>query len=397
MGIASSGAPQGRGSHAVGVAVKRFLPRRRRASSQLPTDLVTAIGICLRSRNRSGTMDARGPIAYRKNERSRVSDTRVWSILQEKGVWTMVAEKVYAQPQRGHVSLGGPLRALLFFVPLVACGLALFLAMRPMTETKAIAAVVTLVVIAIVWGIAVSGVRVAAQWERGVVLRLGKFLTIRGPGILYIIPFIDNIRFVDLRLLTLNIPSQQVITKDNVPAAIDGVLFYLVSDPEKAVIEIQDYAFAIAQYAQATLRDVVGGLSLDELLSEREQIQRQIAEIVEQRISNWGLHMDSIRLQDIEMPEDLKRIMSRQASAEREKRATITKAEGDKIAAVNLAGAAAIMEQTPGAMKLRTLQTIDGLGAGPSNTVIMFPIELTETVKKLVESLPQKKGDTSER
>jgi regulator of protease activity HflC (stomatin/prohibitin superfamily) len=194
-------------------------------------------------------------------------------------------------------------------VPLVACGLAIFLAMRPMTETKAIAAVVTLVVIAIVWGIAVSGVRVAAQWERGVVLRLGKFLTIRGPGILYIIPFIDNIRFVDLRLLTLNIPSQQVITKDNVPAAIDGVLFYLVSDPEKAVIEIQDYAFAIAQYAQATLRDVVGGLSLDELLSEREQIQRQIAEIVEQRISNWGLHMDSIRLQDIEMPEDLKRIM----------------------------------------------------------------------------------------
>jgi regulator of protease activity HflC (stomatin/prohibitin superfamily) len=306
----------------------------------------------------------------------------------------MVAEKVYAQPQRGHVSLGGPLRALLFFVPLVACGLVLFLAMRPMTETKVIAAVVTGVVFAIVWGIVVSGVRVAAQWERGVMLRLGKFLTIRGPGILYVIPFIDNIRFVDLRLLTLNIPSQQVITKDNVPAAIDGVQFYLVADPEKAVIEIQDYAFAIAQYAQATLRDVVGGLSLDELLSEREQIQQQIAEIVEQRISNWGLHMDSIRLQDIEMPEDLKRIMSRQASAEREKRATITKAEGDKIAAVNLAGAAAIMEQTPGAMKLRTLQTIDGLGAGPSNTVIMFPIELTETVKKLVESLPQKKGDT---
>ena len=183
-----------------------------------------------------------------------------------------------------------------------------------------------------------------------------------------------------------------MITKDNVPAAIDGVLFFLVANPEKAVIDIQDYAFAIAQYAQATLRDVVGGLSLDELLSEREQIQQRIAEVVEQRISNWGLHLDSIRLQDIEMPEDLKRIMSRQASAEREKRATITKAEGDKIAAVNLAAAAAIMEQTPGAMKLRTLQTIDGLGAGPSNTVIMFPIELTETVKRLVESLP-KNGD----
>ena len=284
------------------------------------------------------------------------------------------------------------MRALLFLVPIIILGLVLVLALRPMTEMKVIAAVIIEVVFAILWGILVSGLRVAAQWERGVVLRLGKFLTIRGPGMLYIIPFIDNVRFVDLRLLTLNIPSQQVITKDNVPAAIDGVLFFLVANPEKAVIDIQDYAFAIAQYAQATLRDVVGGLSLDELLSEREQIQQRIAEIVEQRISNWGLHLDSIRLQDIEMPEDLKRIMSRQASAEREKRATITKAEGDKVAAVNLAAAAAIMEQTPGAMKLRTLQTIDGLGAGPSNTVIMFPIELTETVKRLVESLPQKNG-----
>jgi regulator of protease activity HflC (stomatin/prohibitin superfamily) len=302
----------------------------------------------------------------------------------------MPTEKVYAQPQRGHVSLGGALRTLLFVVPVILLGLALFLAIRPTTEVGVIVAVLPEVVFAVLWGIFVSGVRVAAQWERGVVLRLGKFRTVRGPGILYIIPFIDNVRFVDLRLLTLNIPSQQVITKDNVPAAIDGVLFFLVADPEKAVIAIQDYAFAIAQYAQATLRDVVGGLSLDELLSERDQIQQRIAEIVEQRISHWGLHMDSIRLQDIEMPEDLKRIMSRQAAAEREKRATITKAEGDKIAAVNLAAAAAIMEQTPGAMKLRTLQTIDGLGAGPSNTVVMFPVELTETMKKLVESLPQK-------
>jgi len=191
-------------------------------------------------------------------------------------------------------------------------------------------------------------------------------------------------------LLTLNIPSQQVITKDNVPAAIDGVLYFLVADPEKAVIRIQDFAFAIAQYAQATLRDVVGGLSLDELLSERDQIQRRIAEVVEQHIRDWGLHLDSIRLQDIEMPEDLKRIMSRQASAEREKRATITKAEGDKIAATNLAAAAAVMEQTHGAMKLRTLQTIDGLGAGPANTVIMFPVELTDVVERIVTSVSNK-------
>ena len=303
-----------------------------------------------------------------------------------------LAQKVYAEPQRGHVHLGGPLRKILIIIPVVLLGLVLFLG----TDVEKNTAIVIWVVVAIFWGIFVHGIRVAAQWERGVVLRLGRFQSVKGPGILYIIPFIDNVRFVDLRLLTLNIPSQQAITKDNVPAAIDGVLFFYVADAEKAVILIQDFAFAIAQLAQATLRDVVGGLSLDELLSEREQIQKRIADVVEERIRDWGLHLDSIRLQDIEMPEDLKRIMSRQASAEREKRATITKAEGDKIAASNLAAAAAIMEQTTGAMKLRTLQTIDSLGAGPANTVIMFPVELTEAVRNIVQSVSKKSNDTAE-
>jgi regulator of protease activity HflC (stomatin/prohibitin superfamily) len=233
----------------------------------------------------------------------------------------------------------------------------------------------------------VSGVRVAAQWERGVMLRLGKFCGVRGPGIVYVVPFIDNITFVDTRLLTLNIPSQQVITKDNVPAAVDGVLYYLVREAEQAVLTVQNYRFAVAQYAQATLRDVVGALTLDELLSEREQIQQRVAEVVEERIKSWGLHLDSIRLQDIEMPEDLKRIMSRQASAEREKRANITKSEGDKIAASNLAEAARIMATTSGAMKLRTLQTIDGLGTGQSNTVVMFPIELVESLDRFTDTV----------
>jgi regulator of protease activity HflC (stomatin/prohibitin superfamily) len=299
----------------------------------------------------------------------------------------MNTERVYAEHRQGHVSLGGSLRAFLFFIPVIVLAAILYSRLWPGSDMAKVEAVVIEVILAVAWGIFVSGIRVAAQWERGVVLRLGKFQSIRGPGVLYIIPFIENVRFVDLRLLTLNIPSQQVITKDNVPAAIDGVLYFLVSDAAKAVIQIQDYAFAIAQYAQATLRDIVGGLSLDELLSEREQIQTRIAQIVEEHIREWGLHIDSIRLQDIEMPEDLKRIMSRQASAEREKRATITKAEGDKIAATNLAAAAAIMEHTPGAMRLRTLQTIDSLGAGPANTVVMFPIELTDAVKGLVKPL----------
>jgi len=302
----------------------------------------------------------------------------------------MQTEKLYVEPQRGHLSLGRALRAILFLIPVLVVGLALFSTFGRGPDRQRIVGLAILIVFAVLWAIVISGIRIAAQWERGVVLRLGKFRSVRGPGIMYIIPFIDNVRFVDLRLLTLNIPSQQVITKDNVPAAIDGVLYFLVADPEKAVIRIQDFAFAIAQYAQATLRDVVGGLSLDELLSERDQIQRRIAEVVEQHIRDWGLHLDSIRLQDIEMPEDLKRIMSRQASAEREKRATITKAEGDKIAATNLAAAAAVMEQTHGAMKLRTLQTIDGLGAGPANTVIMFPVELTDVVERIVTSVSNK-------
>jgi regulator of protease activity HflC (stomatin/prohibitin superfamily) len=303
----------------------------------------------------------------------------------------MDAHKAYAEPQRGHVSLGRALRVLLFWVPVVILGLVLFWSLGRGTDAQKLVGGAALVVFAILWGILVSGIRIAAQWERGVVLRLGKFRSIKGPGLMYIVPFVDSVRFVDLRLLTLNIPSQQVITKDNVPAAIDGVLFFLVADAEKAVILVQDFAFAIAQYAQATLRDVVGGLSLDELLTEREQIQKRIAEVVEEHIRGWGLHIDSIRLQDIEMPEDLKRIMSRQASAEREKRATITKAEGDKIAATNLAAAAVIMEQTPGAMRLRTLQTIDSLGAGPANTVVMFPMELTEGVENIVRSVTKSK------
>jgi len=298
------------------------------------------------------------------------------------GKTTMEPRKVYAEPREGHVSLGGALRRLIFFAVTVPAALVVFILLKGDPT-----AVVAGAIFAAFWGVVVSGIRVAAQWEHGVVLRLGEFQSVKGPGIIFIIPFIDNVRFVDLRVLTINIPKQQVITKDNVPSAIDAVLFFYVADAEKAVIKIQDFSFAIAQYAQASLRDVLGGLSLDEVLSERQQIQDRIAEAVEERIKEWGLHLDSIRLQDMEMPEDLKRIMSRQASAEREKRATITKAEGDMIAATNLSAAAEIMARTPGAMKLRTLQTVDGLGAGPSNTVILFPSDLSEAAGKLAEGL----------
>jgi regulator of protease activity HflC (stomatin/prohibitin superfamily) len=229
---------------------------------------------------------------------------------------------------------------------------------------------------------------VAAQWERAVVLRLGRFHSIKGPGVLFIFPVVDHAYFVDTRLLTLDIPHQQVITRDNVPVAVDGVIFFMVRDTERAVVTVQDYRYAIGMYAQAALRDVIGSMTLDELLSERDQIQARIAQVVEERSSAWGIHVDSIRLLDINMPEDLKRMMSRQASAEREKRATITKAEGDKEAAINLAAAASTMARSPGAMQLRTLQSLDGLGSSPSNTVVFaVPSEVLELARALTGRL----------
>lgn len=291
--------------------------------------------------------------------------------------------KQYAKPSGEHVSLGGSLRGVLFTVPLVIAGLVLY-SMTAADRITPPAAIIFAVISGFLLRVLVSGIRVAAQWERGVVLRLGNFQEVKGPGLLYIIPVFETVRFIDTRMLVLNIPRQKVITKDNVPAEIDGALFFTVSNSEKAVITIQDFRFAVAQYAQATLRDVVGGLSLDELLSEREQIQISIKQNVEERVKDWGLRVDSIQLQDIELPEDLKRTMSRQASAEREKRANITKSEGDKLAASNLAEAAEIMSKSPITLQLRTLQTIDSLGSSPSNTVVIFPAEFGDLLGQIM-------------
>ncbi len=224
-----------------------------------------------------------------------------------------------------------------------------------------------------------SAIRLAAQWERAVVFRLGKYHCIKGPGLFMVVPLIDQIRMVDTRVLAVNISKQQVITRDNVPVTIDGVLFFRVDKPAEAIIMVQDYRYMIAQYSQTSLRDVIGQMTLDQVLTEREEIAKAIEQHVEKDTKGWGLEVTGLRIQDIDMPEELKKMMSRQASAEREKRATITKAEGDKEAAVNLALAAKTMATSPGAMQLRTLQTIDGLGPTASNTVVLaVPIELME-------------------
>jgi len=236
-----------------------------------------------------------------------------------------------------------------------------------------------------------NGVQLAAQWEQGVVFRLGKYESIKGPGLFFIIPLVDQVKLVDTRIRAMDIPAQQMITRDNVPVKINGVIFFKVDQVADALIKVQDYRYAISQYAQTALRDVIGQMSLDQLLSEREQIAKIIKTAVEKDTVGWGLEVTGINIQDVEMPEDLKKMMSRQASAEREKRATITKAEGDKEAAVNLAAAALTMAQSPGAMQLRTLQTIDGLGPTASNTVVFaVPMDLVDAARAVTKSIAPK-------
>ncbi len=258
----------------------------------------------------------------------------------------------------------------------------------PMLQTSPAHAVI----FGIVWvflDIVISqALQLAAQWEKGVVFRLGKFQAIKGPGVFFIIPIVDQVKMIDTRVLTMDIPSQQVITKDNVPVKINGVLFFKVDEPADAIIKVQDYRYAISQYAQTSLRDVVGQMTLDQLLTEREEIGKNIEQNVEKDTKGWGLEVTGIRIQDIDMPEDLKKMMSRQASAEREKRATITKAEGDRDAALNLAAAARTMTESPGAMQLRTLQTIDGLGPTASNTVVIaVPINIMDAFDQVTRVL----------
>jgi regulator of protease activity HflC (stomatin/prohibitin superfamily) len=250
---------------------------------------------------------------------------------------------------------------------------------------------VILVLIIVVIG---KSVRIIQQYQTGVVFQLGRYSRTLQPGLNFIIPIIEYARVVDMRISTKDIPKQQVITKDNVPVSINGVVYFKVVDAQTAVIKVQNYLYAVSQYAQAALRDVVGGMTFDDLLAEREKIGDEIGAIIQKEAESWGLQVTAIKIQDVDVPEELKKMMSRQASAEREKRATITKAEGDKLAAFNLAEAARTMAQAPGAMQLRTLQTIDGLGPTPSNTVVLaVPVDIMEMVRAFTVKLTEKKQE----
>lgn len=240
-------------------------------------------------------------------------------------------------------------------------------------------------VIVVVAIIILSGIKIVNQYERGVVLTLGRFTGIREPGLRIVIPVIQRMIRVDMRSTPIDVPKQEIITKDNVTVGVDAVVYFRVVDAPKAVLETTNYIYATSQFAQAALRDVAGNADLDELLSQREQISQQIKEIVDAQTDQWGIDVENVKVQNIELPQDMKRAMAKQAEAERERRAVIITAEGEKAAAATVAEAAALLTKTPGGINIRTLQTLEKIAEQPSQkTLFVLPADLTDTVSKIV-------------
>jgi len=228
-----------------------------------------------------------------------------------------------------------------------------------------------------------SGIKVILEYERLIIFRLGKYKRTIGPGIVYVLPIFEKSQKVDLRIVTADIPRQEVITRDNIPVLANTVVYFKVEKPSDAIIKIENYAYAVRQYTQAALREVVGNMELDSVLTERERIASAIRELVDQETNEWGIDIKSIKIQEIELPAEMKRAMAKQAEAEREKRAAIIASEGELASAKNLAEAAKIMTSEPGALQLRTLQTIRDISQDPSEKIVIFmPSEIGNILKK---------------
>lgn len=242
----------------------------------------------------------------------------------------------------------------------------------------------TIFLIGVVVVFILSGIKVVNQYERGVVLTLGKFTGVRQPGLRIVVPIFQRLIRVDVRSTPIDVPKQEVITKDNVTAGVDAVVYLRAVDPAKAVLETTNYIYATSQFAQAALRDITGNFELDELLTKREEAAQQIKQIVDQQTDQWGIDVEAVKIQNIELPTDMKRAMAKQAEAERERRSNIINAEGELAAAQTLAEAAKIIATTPGALNLRTLNTIERISTEPSQkTTMLFPIELVDALRGL--------------
>lgn len=228
-----------------------------------------------------------------------------------------------------------------------------------------------------------KSVIIVNQYERGIVLTLGVYSYTLGPGLKLVVPLLQRVIKVDIRINTLDIPKQEIITKDNVAVSINAVVYFQVTKAEDAILKVKDFGYAVSQYAQTALRDVIGGVELDQLLTDRDKISEQIKAIVDKETIDWGVDVTGIKLQDIAVPDNMKRVMAKQAEAERERRATIIRAEGELKASENLRKAMENMSAS-GAISLRSLQTIENATNGPNNTIIMgIPMEVLEGFNNL--------------
>ena len=229
-------------------------------------------------------------------------------------------------------------------------------------------------------------IRQIDEYERGILFRFGKFAKILKPGWHLVFPIINSYKKVDIRTKTVDVPEQEAITRDNVSIKINAVLYYKIFDASKSILAVQNFNYAVSQLAQTTMRNIVGSVSLDELLTEREKLSVEICNIVDKETDPWGIKVENVELKDIALPEEMKRVIATVAEAEREKQAVITKAEGEVEAAQNLAQAANIMGNTPGALHLRTLSTLSDLSSDQSNTVIFaIPVEGLEALKGIAD------------
>ena len=231
----------------------------------------------------------------------------------------------------------------------------------------------TVVILAV--ALVISGIKVLKEYERAVIFRLGRLVASRGPGIIYVIPLIERMQRVELRTVTMDVPPQDVITRDNVSVKVSAVLYFRVIDPNRAVVEVADYLFATSQLAQTTLRSVCGQAELDELLAEREKINSRLQEILDSQTDPWGIKVVTVEVKHIDLPQEMQRAMARQAEAERERRAKVINAEGEFQAAQKLADASAVIGQHPMALQLRFLQTLTEV-ASENNSTTIFPLPI---------------------
>ncbi|HSK49429.1 MAG TPA: slipin family protein [Solirubrobacterales bacterium] len=220
-----------------------------------------------------------------------------------------------------------------------------------------------------------TAVRVLREYERGVIFRLGRLIATKGPGLILLIPLIDRMVKVDLRTVTLNIPPQEVITRDNVPSSVNAVAYFRVIDPNRAIVEVENYLLATSQIAQTALRSVLGKAELDQLLSDRERLNEELQKIIDESTEPWGVKVTAVEIKDVEIPEQMQRAMARQAEAERERRAKIINSEGEFQAAQKLTDAADIISTNPASLQLRYLQTLLEIG-GNQNTTVVFPLPM---------------------